>query len=155
MHTDVVSFRTARPGDVAACVLIRGQTRENAVSEADLNAAGITREFWAAGVRDGRFPGVVAEAHGRVVGYCFGAAESGEIVVLVLLPDFEGRGAGKALLRRVMEILRGLGHQRLFLGCNSDPAVRSHGFYRHLGWTPTGQLDKYGDEVLEYTAEAI
>ncbi len=155
MNTNAVMFRTARPEDVATCVLIRGQTRENAVSEAELNAAGITREFWAEGVKEGHFPGVVAEVHGQVVGYCFGASETGEIVVLALLPDVEGRGVGKVLLRQVMEVLRGLGHQRLFLGCNSDPAVRSHGFYRHLGWKSTGQLDKHGDEVLEYTAPTI
>ncbi|MER2177626.1 MAG: GNAT family N-acetyltransferase, partial [Stenotrophomonas maltophilia] len=27
--------------------------------------------------------------------------------------------------------------------------VRSHGFYRHLGWRPTGEIDSLGDEVLE------
>jgi hypothetical protein len=43
-----------------------------------------------------------------------------------------------------------LGFQRLFLGCSSNPNVRSHGFYRHLGWTSTGTFDAANDEVLEY-----
>ncbi|POZ60936.1 GNAT family N-acetyltransferase [Chromobacterium alticapitis] len=149
MHT--VNYRTAGPDDIAACIVIRGQTRENAISEAGLNELGITRESWAQSVREGELPGVAAEADGRIVGYCFGDAQSGEIVVLALLPDFENMGVGKALLTKAMEALRDLGHRRLFLGCNSDPAVRSHGFYRYLGWQPVGQTDKYGDEMLEYT----
>jgi N-acetylglutamate synthase-like GNAT family acetyltransferase len=86
--------------------------------------------------------------------YCYGDAESGEMVVLALLPEYEGLGVGKALLREVMEVLRGLGHQRLFLVCTSDPAVRSYGFYLHLGWSSTNQTDKYGDEMLEYVFSA-
>ena len=49
-----------------------------------------------------------------------------------------------------MTELRAQGHQRLFLGCSSDPASRSYGFYRYLGWTATGETDKYGDDVLEF-----
>ncbi|SUX30650.1 Acetyltransferase (GNAT) family [Chromobacterium vaccinii] len=97
---------------------------------------------------------MVAERDGCIVGYCFGEAASGEIVVLALLPVCEGIGVGKALLAQVMAILRDAGHQRLFLGCSSDPAVRSHGFYRYLGWTSTGEVDKYGDEMLEYVFPA-
>ncbi|MGC0153785.1 GNAT family N-acetyltransferase [Chromobacterium vaccinii] len=150
-----IRYRHARPDDVAACIVIRGQTRENAIAEATLNALGITRESWAQGVADGALPGVVAEADGRIAGYCFGDAQSGEIVVLALLPAFEGAGVGKTLLARVMQLLQGQGHTRLFLGCNSDPAVRSHGFYRHLGWTSTGEVDAYGDEVLEYRFSSL
>lgn len=40
------------------------------------------------------------------------------------------------------------GFMSLFLGCSTDPASRSYGFYRHLGWTPTGTLDDAGDEIL-------
>ncbi|QND85498.1 GNAT family N-acetyltransferase [Chromobacterium vaccinii] len=149
-----ILYRAARPEDVPACVVIRGQTRENAISETRLNELGITRENWAQSVRAGELPGVVAERDGCIVGYCFGEAASGEIVVLALLPDCEGIGVGKALLAQVMAILRDAGHQRLFLGCSSDPAVRSHGFYRYLGWASTGQVDKYGDEMLEYVFPA-
>jgi len=41
---------------------------------------------------------VIAEVDGKMLGYCFGDAGSGGIVVLALLPPFEGRGVGKALL---------------------------------------------------------
>jgi len=86
---------------------------------------------------------------GEIVGYGFGDRDSGEVVVLALLPEAEGQGVGKALLARVTADLRQAGHARLHLGCSSDPACRSYGFYRHLGWRSTGSVDGHGDEILE------
>jgi len=31
----------------------------------------------------------------------------------------------------------------------ADPAVRAHGFYRKLGWHPTGERTTNGDEILQ------
>ncbi|MEG2805172.1 GNAT family N-acetyltransferase, partial [Stenotrophomonas sp.] len=143
-------YRAAVADDAADCVDLRGRTRENAFSVEALAALGITVESWAEGIAEGVLPGHVAEADGRMVGYCFGDRDSGEIVVLALLPAWEGQGIGKALLARMVADFRGWGFQRLFLGCAADPAVRSHGFYRHLGWQPTGEIDDLGDEVLAY-----
>ena len=97
-------------------------------------------------------PGALEEigmAGNEMAGYCFGAASTGEVVVLALQPEYEDRGIGRELLARVVAHLHGLGHTRLFLGCSADPAVRSFGFYRHLGWQGTGTVDQHGDEVLE------
>ncbi|MCH7345163.1 GNAT family N-acetyltransferase [Pelomonas sp. CA6] len=143
-------YRTALPEDVPACIRLRGLTRENAVSEQRLAELGITAESWSQQVREGRLPGVVAQVGGEVVGYCFGDTGSGEVVVLALLPDFEGRGIGRDLLAQVVAMLRAHGHRRLFLGCSDNPGSRSWGFYRHLGWHPTGRRDSHGDEELEY-----
>ncbi|WP_420821232.1 GNAT family N-acetyltransferase [Ramlibacter rhizophilus] len=74
----------------------------------------------------------------------------GEIVVLAILPEWEGRGIGKRLLAMAIEELATLGLARLFLGCSTDPNSRSYGFYRRLGWRSTGQIDAAGDEILEY-----
>ncbi|MCF7751390.1 GNAT family N-acetyltransferase [Bacillus subtilis subsp. subtilis] len=141
-------YRLAVPSDAATCIALRGRTRENAFSAEQLAALGITEESWADGIAQGALPGHVAEVDARMIGYCFGDRDSGEIIVLALLPDWEGKGIGRALLARVVEDFRGRGFRRLFLGCAADPAVRSHGFYRHLGWTPTGEIDALGDEVL-------
>ena len=132
---------------------MRGMTRENAVPEERLRAHGITSESWAEDIRTDQLPGWVARRGGQLVGYCFGAPETGEVVVLALLPQEEGKGLGKRLLALVVEDLRSHGHKRLFLGCASDPGVRSYGFYRHLGWESTGTADQYGDEVLELHQE--
>ncbi|MFY3953192.1 GNAT family N-acetyltransferase [Achromobacter xylosoxidans] len=143
-------YRPAHPDDAAVCIDLRGRTRENAFSAEDLRALGITVESWRDGIRDGALPGVVALADGVMAGYCFGDRDSGEILVLALLPAYEGRGIGRELLGQVMRTLRALGHERLFLSCAADPGVRSHGFYRRLGWAPTGEIDAAGDEVLAY-----
>lgn len=146
---DNVSIEPARAEEAPSFVRLRGLTRENAVSEARLASLGITARTWAEQVRTGLLLGFTATQHGRLIGYCFGNVESGEVVVLALLPEAEGHGVGKHLLGQVVAALRQLGHRKLFLGCSPDPAVRSYGFYRHLGWRPTGAFDSHGDEVLE------
>jgi ribosomal protein S18 acetylase RimI-like enzyme len=142
-------YRPAVSADAAECVVLRGQTRENAISAATLASLGITAGSWANDIETGRLPGYVCTDDDRIVGYCFGDKHTGEIVVLAVLPQYEGRGIGKALLLQVVEDLRSLGYRRLFLGCSSDSSHRSHGFYRHLGWRPTGSFDVNDDEVLE------
>jgi GNAT superfamily N-acetyltransferase len=144
-----LTHRPALPGDAPACIDLRGRTRQNAISAAQLAAWGITATSWAEGIRSGATPGHVALQGDALIGYCFGDRGSGEVLVLALLPKAEGLGLGRELLARVVHQLRGLGHLRLFLGCSTDPASRSHGFYRHLGWQPTGRLDAHGDEILE------
>ena len=141
--------RPATPHDIAECIVVRGQTRENAVTVERLAAVGVTLESWRADVESGTLPGFVCEEQGRIVGYCFGDVTSGEIVVLALLPQAEHQGLGRALLAQTVALLQARGFTRLFLGCAADPAVRSHGFYRHLGWQPTGEVDTRGDEILE------
>ena len=145
-----VVYRRAAPEDIAACIDLRGRTRENAVSVERLKAAGITLESWRRDVAEGTLPGYVGLADGRIVGYCFGFKETGEIAVLALLPAYENRGIGRMLLDMMVRDFRSLGFDRLFLGCSADPKTRSYGFYRHLGWRSTGKFDAANDEVLEY-----
>lgn len=142
-------YRAAVPSDAAACVELRGKTRENAVPAERLAAAGITISSWGNNIATGKLSGHVCTVGNVMAGYCFGDCETGEIVVLALLPQFEGKGIGKELLSKVVHDLRSVGHRRLFLGCSTDPTTRSYGFYRHLGWVSTGSLDAHRDEILE------
>jgi ribosomal protein S18 acetylase RimI-like enzyme len=141
-------YRRAVVADAADCVRLRGRTRENAVSAQRLADVGITVESWGNDIRTGKLPGHVCTHQGELVGYCFGDRGTGEVVVLALLPAFEGQGIGKELLSRVVQDLVAAGHVSLFLGCSDDPASRSFGFYRHLGWRSTGAMDANGDEIL-------
>ncbi|MBC3484240.1 hypothetical protein HU764_003300 [Pseudomonas sp. SWRI100] len=55
-----ISFRPAVPEDAAACMTLRALTQENAFTEEDLRALGITVDSWSSGIRDGSGPGFVA-----------------------------------------------------------------------------------------------
>ena len=145
-----IQYRPAAPRDAEACIVLRGQTRENSISRPQLADLGITASSWGAAVESGKLFGYIGDASAGMIGYCFGDVDTGEVVVLALLPEAEGKGIGKILLARVVGHFISKGHGRLFLGCSNDPAVRSHGFYRHLGWRPTGAMDQRGDETLEY-----
>jgi GNAT superfamily N-acetyltransferase len=150
MSHDTLTYRQAVPEDSAGCVELRGKTRENAITPSRLESLGITSASWADGIRTGDRPGYVCLNQETLLGYCFGDKQTGEVIVLALLPEHEARGIGKRLLSLVVQDLRQLGHTRLFLGSPADPTTRAHGFYRHLGWQPTGTVDHAGDVVLEY-----
>ena len=145
-----LNYRRALSDDAEECVALRGKTRKNAASEEWLRSMGVTSKSWGEDIFSGALPGHVCICDGNMVGYCFGARETGEIVVLALLPDFENRGIGRELLNKMIKELAELGHSRLFLGCSADPLSRSYGFYRHLGWSSTESFDQYGDEILEF-----
>ena len=146
----MINYRAAVAGDVDQCIEIRGLTRENAFSRADLAELGITPESWAEGIEQGESFGYVCTHDQQIVGYCFGEAEQGEILVLALLPEYENQGIGKKLLDLVVNDMQTAGLERLFLSCVADSQVRSYGFYRYLGWVSTGEFDDAGDEILEY-----
>lgn len=145
-----VAYRIATPNDTAECIALRGKTRENAFSVEQLEALGITLESWKARISDDSLTGYVGVSEEKIIGYCFGDIETGEIVVLALLPEYENKGVGKTLLDHMIESFKSLGFERLFLGCSSDPNARSYGFYRYLGWRSTGLFDDADDEILEY-----
>lgn len=142
-------YRPGVPSDTAGCIELRGKTRENAITAGRLASYGITVESWSQSVAEAHVIGFVCMDGSRIVGYCYGDRHTGEIQVLALLPDYEGRGIGKTLLSHVVESLRTSGFRRLFLGCSKNPDHRSYGFYRHLGWRSTGTFDSHSDEVLE------
>jgi GNAT superfamily N-acetyltransferase len=139
--------------EAAEFVRLRGRSRENTVSETRLASFGITPSCWAADVRAGLLAGITAKLQDRLLGYWFRNTRDGEVVVLALLPEAEGGGIGRELLGRVVLSLRECGYRRLFLGCSSNPNVRSYGFYRRLGWRPTGAVDSHADDVLELNVE--
>ncbi|WP_244136942.1 hypothetical protein [Burkholderia pyrrocinia] len=59
---DEITWRRAVPDDAAACIALRGKTRESAFTDAQLREPGITAESRGDGIRAGRIP-----AHRRFV----------------------------------------------------------------------------------------
>jgi ribosomal protein S18 acetylase RimI-like enzyme len=144
-----VTFRALHERDIEEIVDVRGATRENAISRERRAALGITPTSVAKHLAAGATRGWVCVAESRIVGFCIGESATGEVLVLAVLPAFEGRGIGKTLLSLAVDWLRSFRPKRVWLGASSDPRTRSHGFYRALGWRSVGRRDTHGDEVLE------
>jgi ribosomal protein S18 acetylase RimI-like enzyme len=145
-----INFRDAKAEDFGRCVEIRGMTRDNPVPAKILKEIGVTEETWVPLIRNKSIVGVVSECPEGVVGFCNGDVNTGEVLVLAVLPEYEGRDLGKTMLSLVTDKLFSFGLERLWLAASPCPEIRAYGFYRHLGWIPTGVYDKNRDEVLEY-----
>jgi GNAT superfamily N-acetyltransferase len=143
-----LEFREIRDRDLESVFEVRGRTRENAISREQLAAMGITPATATEGLRSGDEQGWVCLDKSSVVGFCIANAKSGEVLVLAILPEYEGRGIGRGLLNRAVAWLRSQGARRLWLAASPDPTCRAHGFYRSQGWTPSGERQKNGDEIL-------
>ena len=128
-----LGFRETVPGDIEELFSVRSRTRENAFSKARLAELGITPEPTAQAMAGGQIKGWVCVHESRVVGFCSGDRRSGEVLVLAVLPDYEGRGVGTTLLARVVEWLRCASADVPWLAASPDRSTRAYGFYRSLG----------------------
>jgi ribosomal protein S18 acetylase RimI-like enzyme len=142
-------FRETLPFDIQELFSVRARTRENAFSKEMLASIGITPESIAKQMASGRMKGWVCADSSTLVGFCNGDAETGEVLVLAVLSGYECRGIGSRLLSLVVEWLRSVGSDTLWLAASPDTSLRAHGFYRSLGWRPTGETLQNGDEILE------
>jgi GNAT superfamily N-acetyltransferase/2'-5' RNA ligase len=128
-----MNLREIEPHDIPALFAVRVATRQNALSLDELTSLGITEESVLATL-GATHRGWLCEEDGRVVGFAMGNRENGEMWVIALLPEFEGRGIGAALMARVEEWLWSEGWSEIWLTTDTDPALRAYGFYRRLGW---------------------
>lgn len=144
-----ITYRRTQASDFDKCIEVRSKTRQNPASAEYLATIGITAETQAPLFEDGTLVGFVAESNKEIVGFCTGITTTGEIQVLVMLPEFEGLGIGKTLLKKVVDVLFESGFDKLWLAASPDPEIRAHGFYRHLGWKFSGKTDDIDDQILE------
>jgi GNAT superfamily N-acetyltransferase len=142
-------IREMTPADLPASSILRAATRENAMEAEEIaRDYGITAESLTAAMVPGDVKGWLWEdPAGRFLGFAMGDKATGEVLVVAIHRDHEGRGIGKALLARVAAWLFQEGHGEIWLLANPDPARRAHGFYRKLGWRPNGKAVK-DDQVL-------
>lgn len=141
-------IRETQEADVESLFDVRARTRENPISREQLARMGITPASAAAALRSGAEKGWVCLDGANVIGFSGADAVGGEVLVLAVLPEYEGRGVGKRLLSHAVDWLRSRGFGRVWLAASPDPAARAHGFYRSQGWRPTGERQENGDEIL-------
>ena len=126
--------RRITPADIPALFDVRPRTRENALTVEQLRSLGITPDSVAAWLQ-GSTSGWLCETAGEVVGFCMADCSRAELLVLALLPAYEGRGIGGRLMQEAENWLAACGCSRAWLTTAEDPALRAYGFYRHRGWT--------------------
>lgn len=142
-----LSYRAMRVDDLPAALDVRLSTVENAVTPEVLERDyGVTPASVAEAMRS-HVKGWLCEEAGAVVGFAMGDGATGEVLVVAVRPEREGRGIGGALLARVEAWLFAQGHETLWLLANPDPGVRASGFYRKRGWRATGTM-RGDDEVM-------
>lgn len=129
-----MNFREITSADIPALFEVRIRTRENAYTLEALEALGITPASVAEKLA-GTFKGWVAEAEGRVVGFSMADRAEGELWVVAVLPDYEGRGAGDGLMALAEGWLWSQGCASAWLTTDVDTARRAYGFYRRRGWS--------------------
>lgn len=126
-------MRPIESKDLKEIFELRAATRENALSRKDLRKMGITEESTEAILRT-THRGWLCEEAGRIVGFAIGDGKTGELLVIAVLPEFEGGGVGLRLLDRVEEWLWSLGWQELWLWTSPDRQKRAFTFYLKRGW---------------------
>ena len=141
-------FRETLLSDIEGLFSVRAGTRQNPISKEGLASIGVTPESIAKQMASSRLKGWVCLDGSALVGFCNGDGETGEVLVLAVLPEYERRGIGTGLLSRVVEWLRSVSSNTIWLAASPDPRIRAHGFYRSLGWRPNGKTEQNGDEIL-------
>jgi len=129
----MLTFREIILADVPSLFVVRVATRQNAYTMEELARLGITGEFVSIMI-DTTHRGWLCEEDGRVIGFAMGNRESGEMWVVAVLPECEGRGVGAELLTRVENWLWSEGWDEIWLTTDMDSSLRAYGFYRKLDW---------------------
>ena len=129
-----MSVRLIESKDLKEIFDLRAATRENPLSREELRKMGITEESTEEVLRT-THRGWLFEEEGRIVGFAIGDGKTGELSVIAVLPEFEGRGIGSRLLAAVEGWLISQGKEELWLWTSSDRKKRAFAFYLKHGWT--------------------
>ena len=133
--------------DIDEVLAVRTSTIENSFSLNDLADIGITKQSVSDWL-DGSVRGWLCEIPGKIVGFTMGDSITGEILVIAIHPEYEKLGIGKVLMTHVQNWLWSFGHKSLWLWSNPDDSIRAHGFYRKLGWEPTGETRENNEKLI-------
>ncbi len=126
-------IREIEAKDIPALFVVRPKTRENAMTVEELASIGITPDSMVAAINASQ-RGWLYEDDGQVVGFAMGDSENAEVTVMAMLPEYEGKGIGGELLRRVENWLGSTGCRKIWLTTDMNQNLRAYGFYLRHGW---------------------
>ena len=87
--------------DLPSIFEVRIATWHNPNGAEELTQFGITIESVTKMLEDGSHQGWLCEEDGRIVGFTMGDRTKGEMWVIAVLKEYEGRGIGRALMNEV------------------------------------------------------
>ena len=132
-----VNIREAQITDIETLFDIRTSVVENYQSREEIAELGITPESVAQMLQtDCR--AWIAEIDSKSIGFSIANVTEKTILGMFVIPGFEGRGAGRALMRKAEEWLFSQNIEEIWLLTGDNSKLRAYGFYLHLGWTPVG-----------------
>jgi GNAT superfamily N-acetyltransferase len=140
--SDTRHIRRATEADLDRIFEIRFAVKENRLSNPNV----VTRDdcrWYIAG------PGMWVWQDGdRINGFSASDTRDGSIWALFIDPEHEGRGIGRVLLARAVQVLRDAGYREATLA--TDVGTRAARFYRHVGWVADGLTSK-GEQRFRLT----
>lgn len=134
-----MNIRKAQIEDVETMFEIRTSVTENHQSREEIAELGITPETVTQMLQTDCCAWI-ADIDDKPIGFSIANATQKTILGLFVLPSFEGRGAGKAVLQKAEEWLFSQDIEEIWLLTGDDPNLRAYGFYLHLGWKAVGVI---------------
>lgn len=129
-----MKLREIEIGDLPKIFEVRIATWHNPNGAKELAQFGITIESVTRMLEEGTHKGWLCEEDDRIVGFTMGDRGKGEMWVIAVLKEYEDRGFGRALMKKVEAWLAGCGWEDIWLTTDVDETLRAVGFYRRLGW---------------------
>ncbi len=140
-------FREIESKDVQGLFDVRLSINENQVTLDYLAGIGITPKSITDGLA-GPLNGWLCEVSRKVMGFSLGNKETGEMMVVAVLPEYEKMGIGKKLMELIQDWLFSYDHDEIWLLATPEPELRASGFYKKLGWEKADTSDD-GHQILK------
>ena len=132
-----MDIREAKLTDIETMFAIRTSVVENHQSREEIAKLGITPESVAQMLQTDCCAWI-AEIDSKANGFSIANATEKTILGMFVIPSFEKRGAGRALMHKAEQWLFSQNIAEIWLLTGNNPKLRAYGFYLHLGWTPVG-----------------
>ena len=140
-------IREIRTDDIPSLFEVRIATWHNDRGREELSAMGITHESVQRLLAESH-RGWLCEVDSRVIGFAIGDKSNGEMWVIAVLKQYEGRGIGRRLLSLVESWLFSEGWNEIWLTTDPDETFRAVGFYRSCGWADW-KIEPGGDRFMK------
>ena len=140
--------------DIPAIFEVRIATWHNYQAVEQMTRLGITHESVKDLMLTGTHRGWLCEVEDKVVGFTMGNKANGEMWVVAVLKEHEGKGIGRILMSHVEGWLWSEGWPKIWLTTDPDPSARAVGFYKHIGWSDWKMdVDRYMQKFRPTPAE--